>query len=150
MYSKHFMKLITARRLTNLRIQQRPQLYSVPLRFYNKPGDPRDPKPTEKRESRHEDKGFVDDNESLRDASQRPIHKANPLKGEGQLEGELYEEMHKNTTAGGNSPAQNESSSVHSEETPHDSGDANTSTPKKVGKYHRYLFLLGLLLGAYE
>lgn len=58
MYSRHFLKLFARNRLVNMSRLSRPQLISVPVRFYSRPTDSFGTKPIERDNLRHDDNAF--------------------------------------------------------------------------------------------
>lgn len=128
----------------------RPQLIQSPLRFYNNPNDPRDPKPAEKREPKYT--GFVDKTQELNPDYQRPIHKTKPLKGDGQLEGELYEELYKtnkedNKTNDASSGSKEEE---FSEDNQNKEQSQPPSSPKSYIRVHPLWYAVSLSIVIYQ
>lgn len=98
MFLKKSLRLYTIQR--SLKPTRLPQfsLSQYPLRFYNKPSSAADSKPTEKKEldmDEELEKKMKQEFDELNQDHERPVHKVNSLKGDGHLEGEMYEKVYK-------------------------------------------------------
>lgn len=146
MYSRHFLKFITKRRLANSGSLKSLQLLSVPRRLFSKPSDTLDQKPAERREAVHGDKGLAYESEPFKNESQQSTNKASSPKSERQL----YEELNNIAKESSNAQAdgaRQTGSGYESTNTKESSKGKKVDPPKK---YHRFIYLFSLLLGVYQ